>query len=142
MLLFIVFNAEKLQTLTKLISAVKGKMPKYVAKKKCHPKAATVTFTYGWLHFSQAKNTQVRKHAAGKGSVAITMNRSATYREIIKEGKELFFPDGSSKFGKIREMDFKLMLFAGDEIKEDGFQLESLFAAGEKLRIYLGTKKV
>ena len=85
------FHAEKSPTLTKLISAVKGKMPKYVAKKKRHPKAATVTFTYGWLHFSQAKNTQVRKHAAGKGSIVITMNRSATYQEIIKEGKELFF---------------------------------------------------
>ena len=84
----------------------RGKAPGASGTKKVH---------IGWLHYSdhQKRYISVRQNKGG-GTRDVHVSPTATADIIIETGKELFFPDGVSTFGKAEFMEFALANYRED----------------------------
>ncbi|XP_072025403.1 uncharacterized protein, partial [Amphiura filiformis] len=135
-----------------LLNAIKGRLKK--SKKAAtqsntattstttRPLSPTVKFSMGWMNFNVKRHefTQVRS-AKGGGSPTITMLRSSSYEDVLREASSTFFPGGkSSNYGHIKNMECHLADYRCNRISAEGWTLNSEYTSGTKLRLYLCTK--
>ncbi|XP_055051696.1 uncharacterized protein [Misgurnus anguillicaudatus] len=79
-------------------------------KANCKTKPCTRTIEIGWLHKESEVVKQVRARQGG-GTRKIQISVQAGYDEILKEGKALFFPNGSSTKGPESDFEFEVWDF-------------------------------
>ncbi|KXJ08283.1 hypothetical protein AC249_AIPGENE22226 [Exaiptasia diaphana] len=72
-------------------------------------------------------------------SRSVDCPRDANKNDLIKEAKELFFPNGTSRHGKDSQMTFDLMNFKGDVIDNIDFSVQKYIDEYKltKLTLYL-----
>jgi len=62
-----------------------------------------------WAHFNKQKNRHVSVRTSnGGGTRTAQFSHNSTYDNILKEMKNLFFPNGISKFGREDQMKFRV----------------------------------
>ena len=67
------------------------------------------TVSLGWINYHKKKNDFVTvPESTWGGTRTVAFPNSAYGNDIPSAGKELFFPEGISKFGKLSNMDVKL----------------------------------
>lgn len=90
---------------------------------------------FGWLH--NRKQVRVR---CGGGTRKVTVKKNAGYDDLIKLGKELFFPKGQSKKGPEANFTFKIYDFQECEMPRD-VTVGDLYESAKLgvLRFYLAT---
>ena len=90
-------------------------MPHKKSRGKASGGSGTRKVQFGWLHYNdkQKRYIAVRQNNGG-GSRDIYLSPDATADIIIETGKELFFPDGVSAFGKAEFMEFTLANYKED----------------------------
>ena len=64
----------------------------------------------GWLNFVENDYRQVRTKSGG-GTRQIIVDKSTTVQQILKIGKDLFFPQNASTKGRIEEFTFEICDF-------------------------------
>lgn len=83
-----------------------GKIPKLSAKKPVHK------VHLGWYHFDEKKKIYLHVRAkAGGGKRTLLLSKSMNKQSIIKECLDLFFPNGKSQHGELKDMDVELTDF-------------------------------
>ena len=71
----------------------------------------------GWLHYNNKQNRYIAvSQNKGGGTRDIYLSPDATADNIIETGKELFFPNGISSFGKADMMEFALFNYKEDVV--------------------------
>lgn len=66
----------------------------------------------GWYHFDEGKKMYVHlKAKAGGGKRTVMLNKSLNKQSFIKECLNLFFLDGESQHGELKDMDFEITDF-------------------------------
>ena len=71
----------------------------------------------GWLHYNNKQNRYIAvRQNKGGGTRDIYLSPDATADNIIETGKELFFPNGISSFGKADMMEFALANYKEDVV--------------------------
>ena len=103
----------------------------------------------GWMNYSDEQKTFVQVRAKkGGGTRVVDVALSSNTGDIIKIGKELFFPEGASNFGNIDEFCFGLANFKCEDLPKAGnglktFTLEKYVNEVKMKRIllYITTKK-
>ena len=90
-------------------------MPHKKSRGKASGGSGTRKVQLGWLHYNdkQKRYIAVRQNKGG-GTRDINLSPDATADIIIETGKELFFPDGVSAFGKAECMEFTLANYKED----------------------------
>lgn len=81
----------------------------------------------GWYHFNESKQTYVQvKTQKGGGIRVVELRILTTKDEVINTGKDCFFPNGFSRFGRSDEMEFSISNSKREEVLNDhNFTLES-----------------
>ncbi|XP_033734086.1 uncharacterized protein LOC117323154 [Pecten maximus] len=83
-----------------------GKRQKLNAKKHIHK------VHLGWYHFDEKKKIYLQVRAkAGGGKRTLMLNKNMNKHSIIKECFDLFFPNGKSQHGELKDMDVELTDF-------------------------------
>lgn len=98
------------------------------------------TIEIGWIHKNERETKQVRAKQGG-GTRKVVMESNAGYNDILKEGKNLFFPNGISSKGhesdfKFEVWDFKQNVFSDDVSVGTIYDTVKL----PKLRFYIATQ--
>ena len=90
-------------------------LPHKKSRGKAPGGSGTKKVQIGWLHYSdkQKRYISVRQYKGG-GTRDVHVSPTATADIIIETGKELFFPDGVSTFGKAEFMEFALANYRED----------------------------
>ena len=99
---------------------------------------------FGWLHYDLQKKRYVVRLAKGGGTRTVSANRSSDVHDLIALGKSLFFPGGTSFFGRIEDMISTLGNFKGDQISFANLTLAKYITshALTTVRLYLMTRSV
>ena len=116
-------------------------------------KVKTKKIHIGWKHFRDQENTYVLVPLAkGGGSRTIDVPVDITRTELIKMGKDLFFPNEQSIFGASEEMLMDVANFKDEKINESirigdrilPFSISNYMELYKikTVRVYLRTKKV
>ena len=89
------------------------------------------------LHYISVRTSK------GEGNRQLTLHNEANYNDIATVMTDLFFPDGNSTFGSLKQMNVKIGSFKGDFI-EQPFCLKDYIHQNKlcKTRLYLMTKKI
>lgn len=74
----------------------------------------------GWLNYDidMKSYTQVRQRTGG-GTRKMSVNVQATFRDLLEESKQLFFPHGVSNKGMVDEFEFTIRSFDHTELELD-----------------------
>ncbi|KAK3097567.1 hypothetical protein FSP39_010956 [Pinctada imbricata] len=72
----------------------------------------------GWIHKTSKKSIQIRSRRGG-GTRRIAMQKNATKKELLDEGKKLFFPNGKSPQGIETDFDFDLWDYQDRTMNEE-----------------------
>ena len=132
---------EELQNAKKtLASYVKEAGKQRVLKTTRDEKSVTLC----WKHFDVKKSQYVSvRTSRGGGNRQLTFRNEASYNDIVTVMTDLFFPDGNSTFGSLKQMNVKMGSFKGDFI-EQPFCLKDYIHQNKlcKTRLYLMTKKI
>ncbi|XP_051960711.1 uncharacterized protein LOC127628074 [Xyrauchen texanus] len=88
------------------------------SKPKSRAKACKRQIEIGWIHTENKETKQVRTKQGG-GTRKVAMDINAGYNEILKEGKELFFPDGNSCKGDECDFTFEVWDFRQNVLPSD-----------------------
>ena len=126
-------------------------LPHKKSRGKAPGGSGTKKVQIGWLHYSdkQKRYISVRQNK-GDGTRDVHVSPTATADIIIETGKELFFPDGVSTFGKTEFMEFALANYREDIVSDVvvggaslPFTLQRYMNATKlpKARLYLASKK-
>ncbi|KAL0164198.1 hypothetical protein M9458_039951, partial [Cirrhinus mrigala] len=112
------------------------------SKPKSRSKARKRQIEIGWIHADNKETKQVRTKQGG-GTRKLAMNINAGYNEILKEGKELFFPDGTSSKGDECEFLFEVWDFRQNVLPAD-VSVGKIFEAVKlpNLRFYIATRPI
>ena len=107
---------EELQNVKKtLASYVKEAGKKRVLKTTRDEKSVTLC----WKHFDVKKSQYVSvRTSRGGGNRQLTFRNEASYNDIVTVMTDLFFPDGNSTFGSLKQMNVKMGSFKGDFIEQ------------------------
>ena len=82
------------------------KIPKLNAQKETH------RVHLGWYHFDEKKKSYLHLRAkSGGGKRTLMLNKSMNKESIINECLNLFFPNGKSQHGKLKDMETELTDF-------------------------------
>ena len=102
---------EELQNAKKtLVSYVRGGKAKTRDEK---------SVTLCWKHFHVKKSQYVSvRTSRGGGNRQLTFRNEASYNDIMTVMTDLFFPDGNSTFGSLKQMNVKMGSFKGDFIEQ------------------------
>ena len=123
-----------------LASYVKEAGKQRVSKTTRDEKSVTLC----WKHFDVKKSqyTSVRKSTGG-GNRQLTLRIEASYNDIVSVMTDLFFPDGNSTFGSLKQMNVKMGSFKGN-FTEQPFCLKDYIHQNKlcKTRLYLMTRKI
>ncbi|XP_014900553.1 uncharacterized protein LOC106955100 [Poecilia latipinna] len=96
----------------------------------------------GWIHNDGKTTKQVRAKQGG-GTRKIQMATDAGLKDILQEGKTLFFPDGTSPKGPESDFEFEVWDFKQSHLTEDiGLTIGNMYEAARlsMLRFYIATK--
>ena len=100
--------------------------------------------TLCWKHFDVKRSQYISvRTSRGGGNRQLTLHNEANYNDILTVMTDLFFPDGNSTFGSLKQMNVKIGSFKGDFI-EQPFCLKDYIHQNKlcKTRLYLMTKKI
>ena len=100
--------------------------------------------TLGWVHYHEdSKNYSAVRLPNVGGTRKHYFPNNAKAADIVEAMKNIFFPDGNSKFGKLKEMLCFLANYQQKIIDEDNFYLINYIHKNKftKTRLYLVTKK-
>ena len=132
---------EELQNAKKtLASYVKEAGKQRVLKTTRDEKSVTLC----WKHFDVKRSKYISvRTSRGGGNRQLTLHNEANYNDIVTAMTDLFFPDGNSTFGSLKQMNVKIGSFKGDFI-EQPFCLKDYIHQNKlcKTRLYLMTKKI
>ena len=150
------FMSEKLKEVEKpeleqgLLQRIKCKMRKRRKKLEepnplCGNKNAsklTRRVEIGWMDYdSKVQDYKQVRTRVGGGTRHLKVPKSGNTETLMEAGKNLFFPDGISKRGKIEDFDVSITDYQGRNLGtstvEEWYELQSL----KMLRIYFCTKK-
>ena len=113
------------------------------ASSRVRKPTSTLKVEFGWRHYSTRKGKFFQVKGTGGGTCKADMQRSATYQDCLLKAKELFFPNSSSLYGTLADMETPYLAnFKLKKHNEEGFTVES-FKERTKMnspRIYLVTK--
>ena len=84
--------------------------PETSHKTRGRAKKATRNIEIGWIHTENQVPKQVRAKQGG-GTRKIAMDIQAGYDKIMKQGKALFFPEGTSSKGQESDFEFDVWDF-------------------------------
>ncbi|XP_037136574.1 uncharacterized protein LOC119139711 [Syngnathus acus] len=102
----------------------------------------TRNIAIGWIHSDGKMTKQVREKQGG-GTRKLQMSTEAGLKDILKEGKKLFFPDGISPKGSQLDFEFEVWDFKQNCLTDDtchsiGYMYEA--AKLTLLRFYIATR--
>ncbi|CAI5686053.1 unnamed protein product [Oreochromis niloticus] len=103
---------------------------------------ATRNVEIGWIHSDGKIAKQVRAKQGG-GTRKIQMATDAGLKDILQEGKKLFFPDGISPTGCETDFEFEVWDFKQNYLTDDTCQsIGNMYEAARltMLRFYIATK--
>ncbi|KAL3973707.1 hypothetical protein ACER0C_024914 [Sarotherodon galilaeus] len=103
---------------------------------------ATRNVEIGWMHSDGKIAKQVRAKQGG-GTRKIQMATDAGLKDILQEGKKLFFPDGISPKGCETDFEFEVWDFKQNHLNDDTCQsIGNMYEAARltMLRFYIATK--
>ncbi|XP_019222594.1 uncharacterized protein LOC109204863 isoform X2 [Oreochromis niloticus] len=103
---------------------------------------ATRNVEIGWIHSDGKVAKQVRAKQGG-GTRKIQMATDAGLKDILQEGKKLFFPDGISPKGCETDFEFEVWDFKQNHLTDDTCQsIGNMYEAARltMLRFYIATK--
>ena len=73
----------------------------------------------GWIQFSDRQKHYVVAHMVkGRGTREVSLPLQVASAELIEAMKEVFLPDGTSRFGATDQMTFKLGNYRYEEVDE------------------------
>ena len=102
------------------------------------------TVSLGWMNYDKNKNDFVAvRESTGGGTRTVTFPNTTNENDILSTCKELFFPEGISKFGKLSNMDVKFGDFKREVIEDVyAFNFANYIKANKltKTRLYIITK--
>ncbi|XP_054907180.1 uncharacterized protein LOC129373317 [Poeciliopsis prolifica] len=110
-------------------------------RQKKRPKG-TKNVEIGWIH-SDGKTTKQVRAKQGGGTRKIQMATDSGLKDILQEGKTLFFPDGTSPKGPETDFEFEVWDFKQNLLTEDtGLTIGKMYEAVRlsMLRFYIATK--
>ncbi|XP_051917104.1 uncharacterized protein LOC127597797 [Hippocampus zosterae] len=96
----------------------------------------------GWIHNDGKITKQVREKQGG-GTRKFQMSTEAGLKEILKEGKKLFFPDGISPKGSELDFQFEVWDFKQNLLTDETCQsIGNMYEAAKLtlLRFYIATR--
>lgn len=95
----------------------------------------------GWIHNDGSDIKQVRAKQGG-GTRKVVMDISGGYKEILKEGKGLFFPNGTSSKGHESEFTFDVWDFKQNPFTDHHISIGAIYDTVKlaKLRFYIATQ--
>ena len=96
--------------------------------------------TLCWKHFDVEKSQYILfRTSRGGGNRQITLGNEGNYKNIVTVMTDLFFPDGNSTFGSLKQMNVKIGSFI-----EHPFCLKDYIHQNKlcRTRLYLMTKKI
>lgn len=98
------------------------------------------TVEIGWIHKEDSEAKQVRAKQGG-GTRKVVMDTSGGYDEILKEGKNLFFPNGISSKGHESDFTFDVWDFKQNTFT-DHVSIGAIYDTVKlaKLRFYIATQ--
>ena len=132
-------KSENKKKLDELITNAGKKRPVY--KKGRTEKAVTL----GWVHYHEdSKKYSAVRLPNGVGAMKHYFPNNAKAADIVESMKNIFFPDGNSKFGKLKEMLCFLGNYHQKIIDEDDFNLINYIHKNffTKTRLFGHQKKV
>lgn len=96
----------------------------------------------GWMHYNDGSFKQVRRPTGG-GTRDIIVKKNDTVDKILTNGKNIFFPNGKSSKGHIKDFDFCVCLIGSDESLDAKITVEELYDSTHHkvLRLYICSKK-
>ena len=78
--------------------------------------------TLCWKHFDVKKSQYISVGTSrGGGNRQLTLHNEANYNDIVTVMTDLFFPDGNSSFGSLKQMNVKIGSFKSDFIEQSQF---------------------
>ncbi|KAL3885468.1 hypothetical protein ACJMK2_025524 [Sinanodonta woodiana] len=94
----------------------------------------------GWLNTYGISGQKQVRSTYGGGTRAVQVHIDATVSDILSTGKELFFPSGISKKGKVDDFDFYLADQTGEKLS-DQLTLNDIYESTKlkTLRLYVVT---
>ena len=144
-------DEKKRKLLNLLQKKVKSKKKKVEEKASTEPgpsnqiKDGHRKVQFGWLHYDPQQKRYVGvRLAKGGGTRNVSAKRSSDVHDLIALGKSIFFPGGTSFFGRIEDMISTLGNFKGDQISFTDFTLARYITshALTTVRLYLMTRTV
>jgi hypothetical protein len=115
----------------------KLKVRKLSAKKELHK------VHLGWYHFDEKKNSYVHVRAkAGGGKRTLMLNKNMNKNSIIKECLDLFYPNGKSQHGELKDMNVELTDFQLKPLEDEETTLGDIIdrAKLQFIHFYLRTR--
>lgn len=133
---------DRMQKGTSTFANSGGSSNKLVGIGNKHATKETRRLEIGWLHFHQGEFHQVRTRHGG-GTRHLTIKKSTSVEELMKIGKELFFPKGISSKGPAENYTFEIRDFSQTEIPVN-LTVNELYEQSKlrMLRLYVYTKEV
>ncbi len=94
----------------------------------------------GWIHTENKVTKQIRSKQGG-GTRKVSVDIQSGYDDILKEGKALFFPEGTSSKGQESDFEFDVWDFKQNILPKD-VVIEDIYSTVKLpiLRFYLATK--
>ena len=113
------------------------KIPKLSANKQVHK------VHLGWYHFEEKKKIYLHVRAkAGGGKRTLMLNKNMNKHSLIQECLDLFFPNGKSQHGELKDMDVELTDFQLKPLEDDETTLGDIIdkAKLQFIHFYLRTR--
>ena len=113
------------------------KIPKLSAQKETH------RVHLGWYHFDEKKKSYLHLRAkSGGGKRTLMLNKSMNKESIINECLNLFFPNGKSQHGKLKDMETELTDFELKPLEDEETTLGDIIdrAKLQFVHFYLRTR--
>lgn len=113
-------DERKRRLLEEIINPKKSKavVSNKVSNPKPCKKSVSRSVLMGWIHSDKDKKPIRVGLEKGGGTRTLTVTTETTYEDLIKSGKELFFPKGKCQFGNEKEMIFGLADFQRKTLEE------------------------
>ena len=107
---------EELQNAKKTLASFVKEVGKQIVLKTTRDEKSV---TLCWKHFDVKKSQYVSvRTSRGGGNRQLTFRNEASYNDIVTVMTDLFFPDGNSTFGSLKQMNVKMGSFKGDFIEQ------------------------
>ncbi|XP_041924294.1 uncharacterized protein LOC121688641 [Alosa sapidissima] len=96
----------------------------------------------GWMNYHNGVLKQVRRPTGG-GTREVIVRKDETMKNILEDGKRMFFPNGKSTKGQVDDFEFTLCVMGSEVPLEDTLSIASLYdlTRHKILRLYVCTKK-